>query len=678
MLKRPRLKDWFLTPRRGLLFFSGLTFLLLGGLTLVAIRMVHSERILYQSRLQDEIRITADLVRSQINLGLAQFRESLGPVLEGDPEGLRGMLEAVEEDLPGTAVAVAIEGDSVSWRPPEGLLYPPVLPRESPEQHPEIFREGDELEFRKRDHEAAARKAREIARGSAPKIRAEALVRLGRNLAALGRIEEALQAYRDLEALEVALSSGYPSGMFALYAQASHLDMAGRLREAHRAAASLLQGLYGGRWAISFNTYRFYAGEARRYLQTDAGEGASPLPTPDPGVRDALRASRAAAYGWEQWRTGRERGGTETGSHELIQMEDVPYSVHWMSGGERLVVVTGRLDSLASWFAPDLFETLREQRTRLAVRDPDGRVVYGPPPETERFQVPILPVESGLPWTLHLYRVDVEEGLAAIRSREREVILVLVAVALLIGTSAWYMARAISRELDVARLKSEFVSAVSHEFRSPLTSIRQLSEMIAQDRVIDEDQRKEYFEVMQRESGRLQRLVEDLLDFRRMEAGAQEFDMRPVDIAATVLETCELFAEEVRPLGYRIQTDVPLRDVAVTGDREALSRALWNLLDNAVKYSPEEKKILVSANRYGDWVVLRVTDQGVGIPEEDREQIFDRFVRGGAARLTSARGSGIGLSMVRHIVEAHRGTISVHSQVGEGSTFIVRLPVGRV
>jgi signal transduction histidine kinase len=239
---------------------------------------------------------------------------------------------------------------------------------------------------------------------------------------------------------------------------------------------------------------------------------------------------------------------------------------------------------------------------------------------------------------------------------------------------AYFILRSVTRELEVARLQSEFVAAVSHEFRTPLASLLQMSELLAEGRVA-EHRRPQYYEVLRRETARLQRLVESLLDFARMEAAAREYRMEPVDADALVRDVAGDFQREVAERGYSLELTTNGASSRLQADPEALSRALWNLLENAVKYSPAHKTIWVESATENSHYVIRVRDRGLGIAREEQERVFEKFVRASSARTVAARGTGLGLAMVRHIVTAHGGQVRVQSEPGAGSTFSLSLPV---
>ena len=225
----------------------------------------------------------------------------------------------------------------------------------------------------------------------------------------------------------------------------------------------------------------------------------------------------------------------------------------------------------------------------------------------------------------------------------------------------------------MARLKSDFVSAVSHEFRTPLATLRQLTENLSDGRVGDEGRRQAYYEAQARATSRLSRLVERLLDFGRMEAGALRYRPEPLDLGKLVRSVVDEFEHVVADTGHRIEVTIDPKVPPVRADGEALAQAVWNLLDNAIKYSPGRPAVWIEVADEDGQAAVRVRDEGPGILPEERKDLFREFTRGAAARAGGVKGTGIGLAMVNHIVRAHRGRIRVDSAPGQGSTFTILL-----
>ncbi len=232
------------------------------------------------------------------------------------------------------------------------------------------------------------------------------------------------------------------------------------------------------------------------------------------------------------------------------------------------------------------------------------------------------------------------------------------------------------RAMRLSAMKSDFVSNVSHELRTPLASIRLFAELLRLGKVASPETVREYGEYIEAESRRLSRLIDNILDFSRIESGRKTYRFAPADLREVVAGTVRSFEVHLKDRGFRValeSPDGPLPPVVI--DPDAIGQALHNLLDNAVKYSGDSKEITVRLAREGDALVLEVRDRGIGIPKPEQAKIFERFHRVSTGLVHEVKGSGLGLSIVQHIVEVHRGRVAVESEPGRGSTFRIRLPL---
>jgi signal transduction histidine kinase len=308
----------------------------------------------------------------------------------------------------------------------------------------------------------------------------------------------------------------------------------------------------------------------------------------------------------------------------------------------------------------------------FSAADADRRTVFGPPDRAGRASVVRAAAETGLPWTLYVGSRAVAER-ATLAAGQKYLLFGISGMVLFLLLGAYFIARVIRREAETVRMQADFVSAVSHEFRSPLTSLRQLSEMLAEGRVVAE-RHQLYFDTLVKETARLQRLVEGLLHFGRMDAGARQYRFEELDAGGLVRRVVSELEPHAAALGRRIEATGAPQACMIEADPEAISVALRNLLDNALKYSPDQPAVWVEWEGRDSWIAIRVRDKGLGIPAAERNAIFRRFVRGSAAKAANAKGSGLGLAMVRHIVAAHGGQVVVASEPGEGSEFTMLLP----
>ncbi len=260
--------------------------------------------------------------------------------------------------------------------------------------------------------------------------------------------------------------------------------------------------------------------------------------------------------------------------------------------------------------------------------------------------------------------------------------LFIVGMLLVMGALAaiiWGMWRVLQREIALSQLKQAFVADVSHELKTPLSLIRLFAETLLSGRVPTEEKKREYYEVITRESDRLTHLINNILDFARIDAGRKRYELQPADIGELVRETYEAYRLQLDHDGFEhylvIADDLP----EIACDRDAIAQALINLINNAVKYTEGDDKFLgidVSreTRRGGHGVLISVSDRGIGIKPEDRNHLFTGFYRANDERVRQRRGAGLGLALVKHIVDAHGGIVDVESRLIKGSTFRIFLP----
>jgi signal transduction histidine kinase len=253
--------------------------------------------------------------------------------------------------------------------------------------------------------------------------------------------------------------------------------------------------------------------------------------------------------------------------------------------------------------------------------------------------------------------------------------LTLGALSVLLAAGILLTYRNVTKEVELARLKSDFVSNVSHELRTPLSLIRLYAETLEMGRLSSPEKYQQYYSIIRKESERLTALINNILDFSRIEAGRKEYDFRETDMAELVRNTLESYRYQIEQHGFAFQESIAGDVPPLHVDREAIARSLLNLVNNALKYSQIEKFLGVKLYRDNGLVKLEVIDHGIGIPPGEQPKIFEKFYRVGDPLVHNTKGSGLGLSLVRHIVQAHGGEVSVESAPGKGSKFTIMLPV---
>jgi len=317
-----------------------------------------------------------------------------------------------------------------------------------------------------------------------------------------------------------------------------------------------------------------------------------------------------------------------------------------------------------------------EASSVVAVLDHGGRPVWARPGAEGARPMLAMPLGRDLPdWRLALYETAETSPRALAR---RQVLFFTVAWGALLAVIVAGLAvtyRLVRREVEMARLKSDFVANVSHDLKTPLSVIRMFAETLEMGRIGDEGAREQYYRVIARESERLSRLIDNVLDFSRIESGRHRYEPVPTAVEPLVRETLETFAYPLERQGFAVEVSVAPDLPEVSVDPDALGQALSNLVDNAIKYSEERKRLGVDVRVRDGQLAIAVDDAGVGIPRAEQARIFDKFYRAGRSETQGRRGSGVGLALVRHVAAAHGGRVTVESEPGAGSRFTLWLPL---
>ena len=638
-------KEWLRRPGHLLVAFLVVTLLPACALGVLGWRLFQQDVALEARYLQDRLEHAADRAVAAFDLQLGRLQDTLSTA---------GSLPSGSD-----VVLVAFGPGVVDALPPGRLLYYPLAnPSSSPPTEP--FLRGEALEFGRRDTAAAVAAFRQLAESRDAAIRAGALLRLARTLRTSGRQDEALAVYEQMARLGTAPVGAGPADLVARRARSELLVALGRRDEAAAETATLLADLRSGRWRLDRTTFDFHARGLSGRLDKPGAE-----PT------DALALSAAVTMLWERYRGLGDDDGVSQG-RESVWIDGRPILLVWkgtaaaMNG---LAAGHGYLESL--WRA---LPTPTEVALTLA--DSQGHEVLGTPPVRTAPQAVRAAADTGLPWTIKVASTDATSESGRASTRRFLLLAGLAMLSLLVlggGAIVW---RATARELAVAELQSDFVSAVSHELRTPLTSMRHLTELLEDGVVTSEEARGQYYSLLSQETRRLHRLVEALLDFARMEAGRYHFRFEPTDPGQLAADVVEEFKRERLANEFVVEVDAPAGLVCPI-DRESLALAVWNLLENAVKYSGQCRAIRVAVERRGDRAAISVRDGGLGVAPHEQKAIFEKFVRGDSARASETKGAGLGLALVQRIVRGHGGTIEVKSELGKGSTFTIVLPTSR-
>ena len=244
----------------------------------------------------------------------------------------------------------------------------------------------------------------------------------------------------------------------------------------------------------------------------------------------------------------------------------------------------------------------------------------------------------------------------------------------IVGLGVFFVARAAAREVRVAELKSNFVSSVSHDLKTPLALIQLFAETLELGRLKNTDRAQEYYRIINSEARKLTRLINNLLDFSKIEAGLRSYTRKPVNLTELTRGVLESLDSQFRHNQFTVSSRFD-NDVPVLIDPEAAVQALENLISNAMKYSPEHREIVVEVDRAGGYGVVRVTDRGIGVSPRLQRKIFRKFYRIQTDAGSGPQGTGLGLAIVDHVMRGHDGFVRVESEPGRGSTFTLHFPL---
>jgi len=261
-----------------------------------------------------------------------------------------------------------------------------------------------------------------------------------------------------------------------------------------------------------------------------------------------------------------------------------------------------------------------------------------------------------------------------VKQRTYTNLLVLILLNLTLFAGVWFVFRNVKKEVELAQIKSDFVSNVSHELRTPLALISMFSETLQMGRVKTEEKKQEYYSILSQETNRLSRIVNKILSFSQIEAGKRKYNFAEIDLNEVAENVFITYGFHLKDKGFEFSFEKNRKPLLINGDKEAIAEAIINLIDNAVKYSGENKNVKISAGKSGNSFFVEVVDKGIGISDEDRKMIYEKFYRVSHRLVHNTKGTGLGLTIVEHIMQAHGGKIELKSKLNEGSAFKLIFP----
>ena len=691
--------DWLgrISPKTKILFFASLLiFLPSAFLSYLGLQSVN-EKI---ENLRAHYKSTVGLVRDKMELELLRIEDGVRTfILKSQPQSeatndvqkwLRDLQSAnVFLDCP---FVVNERGGILSTMLSKGWTSatPVVSPRSSAAAR--LFQSAEEAELTKQDLTEAIRQYQGSLEAT-PFAEDRALLysRIGRCDFKLRRFQEGISEYRQILSLkdERLLIGSLPASVVALSQIADGYQALGDSLNCGRRTFELYQFLVRFPWDIESGEYLYYlrkAHDAMFFLTKDypqKGESADR----ERGILDQAEALILFA----EKLVPKIRSDPEFSArpdlqpqHLFISSNRVPHQAGFLKPPAVLqqmgVVALGyrfRPAYLTAELLPGIFKSAGlEPNIAVAVLDERDSVLYaqdGLPPvhrlAADSFSE-LLPS-----WKVVLFDRQGRSEERLVGSERTLYLSLFVGIVLVMAVGIFLTVRAAAHEVEVSQLKAEFVSNVSHELKTPLALIRMFGETLESGLVVNEAARKEFYGIIRKESERLTHLIDNVLDFSKMDAGGKEYHREEADVVEVVRNTVEAYMFHIRDMGFVVERRYPDEPLIVRFDTDAISQATLNLLSNATKYSDERKVIRIWVGRDVGFATVSVEDEGVGIPKEALGKIFEKFYRVHDRKTKETRGTGIGLTLTKHIVEAHGGTIEVESEVGKGSTFTMRIPL---
>ncbi|MBI4471891.1 MAG: HAMP domain-containing histidine kinase [Acidobacteria bacterium] len=624
----------------------------------LSIQSVYREAEVRQRLIADTHRSIADVVSARLDAAMLEADRAAAVELQAVDSQAKPLLKKFQEleaSRPWLQPIVLVSASRTEPEPAGSSL----------ERFDKLFRAAEQAEYRELSPRRAVRLYASAAlQATSGSRRAVALNGQARNelkaggaFRAAGTYKKLIAVTENLDSREVRLSLIARSQLVSCYA------LLGNKRDFRGATLDLYQFLIGHRFILDDDTYDFYRGKVEETLATvqAAFDGLQTDLLARLRIRERQMNSVATPL--------RAALSKVTGADALVAMMPIGGGAHaahvWTISNARALLERSLRDP-GPWSG-----------VGVAIVEESGNSGTAPaaavPADSVRATLPLARAPN---WRVAAFPPSSSVGALASREVTRFAALLI----LVFGTVVVAMvlaARSVARELALSRMRSDFLASVSHELKTPLSLIRMFAESLREGWV-SEDKRAAYYEVITRESERLSSLINNVLDFSRIESGKRTYQRAAADLREIIASLFDRYEYHLKAARIDLIEELPPGPVYASVDKEAIEQMLVNLLSNAVKYmggaGRRPRVIQVSLSSSGEYAVIRIADTGIGISEEDRAHIFERFWRAGDERVRAVAGSGLGLTLVKHIVEAHDGAIAVESSPGRGSTFTVTLP----
>lgn len=679
------------------------------SLSIFGIRAIRNERFRLAKQIETEHRGAADILKTRINYQFKDIEVNLQNLAQHQafterqvPE-LQKMLKTQFAEYPLVGQIFLCYKDRDPLFPlfqPVTVVHPSTLsPLKQSER--EKLKTAEEYEFKSKKYTSAISLYRQLLSSSKNKnIQAQMFNNIARSYTKLKKYDLALKNYSKIcnDYPESFSSSGLP---LCLIARLQRIDCYKNLGDTENSLESSLD-LYNDilymTWNLNEDKFRTYASMAKEaYIEASSKIMADS--SLDEYKEEFEQLQKLRQQKLQEWKTINDLKNDIIPElrRELIQTElytALPYRHSKTIDNRTFLTLSLRIPEgkgnnsqgllgakintgyLKEEILSKIIEDIQlNKNTNITISDLSGKIFLGKiNPLKELTTVTELFENNFPPWRIQVFRSKTGSlGIIDIRKSFYFWTIITLIIVLIFGSTL--IVRTVSHEMEVLKIKSDFVSSVSHEFKTPLTSIKALVERLKEGKVKDPEKMDHYFSVISHNADKLTKLVKNILDFSKIEEGKREYEFVETNVAQLAIQQVKAFQKEEIQKDIKIQTHIDTDIPLLSLDKDAFSQALNNLLDNALKFSPAGKEISVRVRKEPENVLIEIKDKGIGIPQEEMDKIFDKFYQGRSALKQSVKGTGLGLTLVKHTVEAHRGRISVKSKVGQGSTFSLIFPI---
>lgn len=563
---------------------------------------------------------------------------------------------------------------------------------DQPGNYQKIMEPGWKLEFREKRYIDAVNFYRNLLSGNKDKyLHGEVLNAIARNLKKQNNFKEALKTYEQIlvDYPDYYIQNEIPLGLIALLETGKIQHSLGDTLEALETTQLLLKNLQNSRWNMSKSHFINSVSETKRIIENSKSgndknnariesnylllDSISSLEKHTPYILDFREG-----VGPDIFSNLSFSGNQPVRFKYGINGENYLIAVSKHSEEKYLGLIYNQESILENTVIPLIEQHATTSEFEWKIENMKGEVLHRSDTlqHLDIFNQTSLPAD--LPaWSFLFYPHERSMLSSFLQTSEGIFFYIFVLIIIILAFGLFLIINAVNNEIKLSKLKSHFITTVSHEFKSPLASIRQMAEMLEHDRVPTAERKQKYYQGIVQQSERLSHLIENILNYSKMEEKQKVFQFQKADLVPMIEDVVESFENFMSVKGFNINYsktgDIP----EFCFDKEAMEQVLHNLLDNACKYSGNSKNIEVNLERKNEQVLISIKDYGLGIKKEDQDKIFNRFYRVGNELTQKVKGSGIGLTIVKQIVEAHEGKITVESEPDQGSTFFIALPLKR-